>query len=84
MQAGNTATTTTARQSLTEGDSPSIFSHSSTMQAGNTATTMTVCQSLTERGGVIVFCLEFLLRSNLYLKEYPPSVGIANGIFPTV
>ena len=54
MQAGNTATTTTVRQSLTEGDSPSIFSHSSTMQAGNTATTMTVCQSLTGRGGVIV------------------------------
>ena len=29
------------------------------------------------------FCLEFLLRSNFYFKECPPSVSIANGIFPT-
>ena len=48
MQAGNTATTTTAHQSLMEDDSSTIFSYPSTAQASNSATTTTANQSLTE------------------------------------
>ena len=48
VQACITATTTTAHQSLTEGDSSTVFSYPSTAQASNSATTTTANQSLTE------------------------------------